>query len=66
VNILFDYFRVNLIRFQTQPIITINRSSANRQFIAIHKLSLGKLMERLPWHNPETMAAAIERLAEAQ
>ena len=47
-NILFNYFTVNLSRFQTQSIITINRSRANRQFTDLH--SPGEKMERLPWH----------------
>jgi hypothetical protein len=62
-NILFNYFTVNLSQFQTQPIITINRSHANRQFIASCKLSFGEEIERPPRHILETMAA--EQLAEA-
>jgi hypothetical protein len=57
-NILFDYFMVNLSRFQTQPIITISRSRASRQFIAFHKPRIGEGIERLLRHIPETMAAA--------
>ena len=55
---------VYLNQFQTQTIITINQSRANRQFIASYKLSFGEEIERMLRHILERMAAA-QQLAEA-